>query len=72
LVKPVTYLEYNCHMLTDVPILDVFGQELVEIEGRGHGGCKNEYQCHTSEGAHKLMKPVTYLAFTIHTLANAP
>src|ERR1700733_4766602 len=36
------------------------------------GGCKNKDRCYKSDGAHKSIKAVTYLGYSLHTLANTP
>jgi hypothetical protein len=71
-MRLVTYLKCTIYTLANAPGLNMFDKELKEIEGGTWGGCKNKHWCYMSGGANKLMKPVTYLKYTFHTLAKAP
>jgi hypothetical protein len=37
-IKPITYLKCTFHTLAEAPSRDVFGPELMEIQGRDMGG----------------------------------
>jgi hypothetical protein len=56
----------------NAPGLDMFGPQSMKIEEGDMGGSKNEDRCYTSERAHNSIQHVTYLEYTLHTLANAP